>query len=277
MVTALIRAHHTRHEPRPLFVDPWGDVLVPQNFKDRLAERAELLDPYVQSIPSYASVVVRSRYAEDALEKAVRAGVAQYVSVGAGFDSFSLRRPAYAADLQVFEVDHPATQVTKRRQLADNNIAEPALTHFIAADLGQETLRSALQRSPFRLKAPTFFAWLGVTIYLTREANSMALRGFAECGGPGSLLVFTYVDEKVFDPANESEGFRRMRANAERVGEPFISGFKPAEMPAYLASLGLELVEDLGGDELSRRYAGASHKTILPMSADSHFALARVV
>ena len=276
MATALIRSHHTRHEAQPLFIDPWGDVLVPQAFKDRLAERSGLLDPYVQSIPSYSSVVHRSRYAEDALEKAVGAGVRQYVSVGAGFDSFSLRRPAYAADVQVFELDHPATQDTKRRQLAANAIPEPALTHFIATDLGQESLRSALQRSPFRLDAPAFFAWLGVTIYLTREANSMALRGFGESGAPGSQLVFTYVDERAFDPAHESEAFRRLRTNSERVGEPFICGFKPTEMPGYLASLGLELVEDLGGVELERRYADATRKTLAPMSADSRIVLACV-
>src|SRR5262249_14065929 len=193
----------------------------PQEFKDRLAERPELLDQHIQSIPSYASVVLRSRYAEDELERAVRHGVEQYVSVGAGFDSFSLRRPPYAADLHVFEVDHPATQETKRRQLAARGIADPVFAHFVAADLAAASLARALRRSPFRFGAPTFFAWLGVTIYLSREANSMALRAFAECGAPGSRLVFTYTDERAFDPQSGSEGFRRMRANAERLGEPF--------------------------------------------------------
>jgi methyltransferase (TIGR00027 family) len=61
-----------------------------------------------------ASMVVRQRYAEDALDEAVERGVGQYVILGAGLDSFAYRRPDLAAVLRVFEVDHPATQQWKR-------------------------------------------------------------------------------------------------------------------------------------------------------------------
>jgi methyltransferase (TIGR00027 family) len=287
MATALIRSHHSRCDPEPLIVDPWGERLVPEAFKQGLAERATqgaegqspadraaAVDRYLASIPSYASVVLRTRYAENELEKAVRAGVGQYVSVGAGFDSFSLRRPLFAQSLQVIEIDHPATQSVKRRQLAALGLPEPPSTCFVAADLAQENLATALRRSPFRFAERAFFSWLGVTIYLTREANSQALRAFARCGGRGSLVVFTYTDEKVFDPRTGSEGFRRLRANAEKLGEPFITGFRPAEMATYLDSLGLELLEDLDGVQLAQRYANKS-ATLRVMAPDSHVVLAR--
>src|SRR4051794_3659138 len=38
------------------------------------------------------SIAMRSRYAEDALTKAMARGVSQYVVLGAGFDSFAYRR-----------------------------------------------------------------------------------------------------------------------------------------------------------------------------------------
>jgi methyltransferase (TIGR00027 family) len=54
-----------------------------------------------------ASMVVRQRYAEDALDEAVESGVRQYVILGAGLDSFAYRRLDLAAVLRVFEVDAP--------------------------------------------------------------------------------------------------------------------------------------------------------------------------
>jgi methyltransferase (TIGR00027 family) len=58
--------------------------------------------------------VARARYTEDRLERAIRGGIGQYVILGAGLDSFVSRRPEFADCLQVYEIDHPASQRTKR-------------------------------------------------------------------------------------------------------------------------------------------------------------------
>jgi methyltransferase (TIGR00027 family) len=62
-------------------------------------------------------LIARSKYAEDALSDAIRRGVHQYVILGAGLDTFSYRNSYPLEILQVFEVDHPATQAWKREQL----------------------------------------------------------------------------------------------------------------------------------------------------------------
>lgn len=46
--------------------------------------------------------------AEDALEQSVKQGTRQYVLLGAGFDTFAFRRPEWAGNLRVFELDEPA-------------------------------------------------------------------------------------------------------------------------------------------------------------------------
>ena len=71
----------------------------------------------LQLHPGYGWAVLRTRYAEDLLAIAVRSGVRQYVIVGAGFDSFALRQPAFARHVNVFGIDHPATQELKRGRL----------------------------------------------------------------------------------------------------------------------------------------------------------------
>ena len=45
------------------------------------------------------------RYAEDEVERAAERGVDQYVILGAGFDTFALRRNDLADRIRVFEVD----------------------------------------------------------------------------------------------------------------------------------------------------------------------------
>jgi methyltransferase (TIGR00027 family) len=53
--------------------------------------------------------VVRSRFVEDQLAEAVTAGVRQYVILGAGLDTFAYRQPAWARQIRIIEVDHPAS------------------------------------------------------------------------------------------------------------------------------------------------------------------------
>src|SRR5262249_7122303 len=118
--TALMRALHTRKDRPRLIDDPWGDTLVPPDEKTALYRRIlagarpeprtrlealgseqAVIDVALRAHPSYGGVVVRSRYAEDALEAAVQHGVRQYVLIGAGFDSFIVRQPPFAHAIEV--------------------------------------------------------------------------------------------------------------------------------------------------------------------------------
>ena len=231
------------------------------------------LDELLMRSPSYANVVTRTRFAEDALKAAVSRGVRQYVLIGAGFDSFCLRRPGFAANLQIFEIDFPATQKLKIGQIDACGIALSDSVHFIAADLSLESVAAALARSPFDTKQLAFFSWLGVTMYLTRGANLATLRSIASCSLCGSELVFTYLDERLFQA--QSESFRELEQRVAAMGEPFLSGFNPAEVAAILADCGLELLEDLNGSEAAARYDRAGERG-LGQSLYSHVAWARV-
>jgi methyltransferase (TIGR00027 family) len=267
LATSLMRAAHTRLDPNPLIQDPWGDCLVPTPVREAFRDQAMLQSP------SYPNVITRTRYAEDALKAAVNQGVRQYVLIGAGFDSFALRRPPYSAALQIFEVDFPATQALKLERIAACGVSLHESVHFISADLSRMSVASALARSPFDPGTLTFFSWLGVTMYLTREANFATLKSIASCSPEGSEAVFTYLDERLFDA--QSESFRELQARVASLGEPFLSGFDPHSLGKDLADCGLTLLEDLDGDAVTRRYdKDGAHR--LGQSAFSHIALARV-
>lgn len=291
LATSLMRALHSRADPAPLLDDPWGDRLVPPPARATFRERAmawhdatgtaegaalpdasadAVLDAALRANAAYADVVLRSRYTEDALHAAVKRGAAQYVIVGAGFDSFVCRRPEWAHSLNIYEVDHPDTQRLKRQRLQDCGVAGSACVHFIEADLASEDLGTALARSRFDATQPAFFSWLGVTVYLTRAANLAALRSIASCTSAPSELIFTYIDEAALAPDHAgAEAFRRLRSEVSAAGEAFVSGFDPAALEALLLDTGLRLKEDLDGHQGIARYdpeginnlrsAGAAH------------------
>jgi len=292
LATSLMRAVHARRDPSPILNDPWGDRLVPQSERDRFCEgilarmdsRAQalalrtpdsVLDDFFLANVAYPGVIIRSRYAEDALEDAARRGIQQYVLIGAGFDSFALRRPAFAEPLDIFEIDHPATQTFKIQRIKDCGISLTSSMHFVSADLANEDLASALARTSFRRDEPAFFSWLGVTVYLTREANLATLRAVANSGSPGSELVFTYVDQIEF----VADGSRSLgHGNAAAVatmGEPYLSGFDPNEIANDLKQVGLELIEDLDGCKMSERYQRTATNPLRP-AAGLHIVLTRV-
>jgi methyltransferase (TIGR00027 family) len=168
--TAHLRAAHQMFETPPRILDdPVASPLLGPLALQRIKDTA---DHYrtPEKLALRAHVVLRSRFAEDRLAAAVLRGITQYVILGAGFDTFALRQPAWAQTLQIFKVDHPGTQAMKRSHLAAAGLAMPKNAAFAGIDFEHETLHAALLRHHVRMDEPTFFSWLGVTMYLKENA-----------------------------------------------------------------------------------------------------------
>jgi hypothetical protein len=60
-------------------------------------------------------------------------------------------------------------------------------------------------------------------------------------------------------PASFS-GSRRLGRTLARAGERWTFGLRPAEIRAYLAVRGLDLIDDLGAADYRRRYLGGPGK-----------------
>jgi methyltransferase (TIGR00027 family) len=103
--------------------------------------------------------VIRNRYGEDELANAVTQGVTQYVILGAGLDSFAYRRPDFMRHVEVFEVDHPASQTWKRHRVAELEIPVPPTLHYVPVDFEVQTLTEGLAAGGLHGMAPTFFSW----------------------------------------------------------------------------------------------------------------------
>src|SRR6202046_944634 len=113
-----------------------------------------------------AFLVARSRFAEDELARAIGRGVTQYVVLGAGLDTFAYRNPYGDSALRVFEVDYPATQEWKRRNLQEAKIAIRGSVTSAPVDFEHQTLAEGLRLAGYDSAKPTFFSWLGCALDL---------------------------------------------------------------------------------------------------------------
>jgi methyltransferase (TIGR00027 family) len=234
-------------------------------FRDPLAVRilattpeALFRSPWVE--PDRASmrafVAVRAAFAEEVLAAAVRIHHAsQLVVLGAGLDTFAYRSP-YGPALDVFEVDHPATQAWKGRRLSETGILPPPYLTFVPVDFEADTLGERLASTGFDPKARTVVSWLGVVPYLTIQAIRAALQWMSDLPG-GVDVVFDYSEppERLPDRAREAQLARAGRVAG--YGEPFVSHFDPLELHALLADVGLAVIDDLASADMRRPVAGA--------------------
>ncbi|MFI6996065.1 class I SAM-dependent methyltransferase [Nocardia sp. NPDC050175] len=255
LATAHARAYHQiAPEPR-VFTDPLAAAIMGLT-------AAELTD---QTIAATAGediafhrvrrllMASRSRFAEEMVADAVADGVRQVVILGAGLDTFAYRNPD--PTLRVFEVDHPATQAWKRQLLAAAGIAIPDSLTFAPIDFETETLATGLASAGFARDRPAAFVWLGVVMYLTRDAIQSTLRYLAEQATPVRLAL-DYIP-----PASDAapEHRAQLQARADRLaalGEPLLSHFTAAELAAELHAAGFDGVEDLSAPDLIAGYVG---------------------
>ena len=205
--------------------------------------------------PVMLGLLIRARYAERAVEAAFRDGIRQYVIVGAGLDSFALRRTDLVPPLRVFELDRPAMQELKRERIRSAGISSPPGHHFVPADLEQVSVMEALSNAPFDPEDPAILSFLGVTYYLTPETLAESARSIADGVAPGSRLVLDYM----LDEASAWPEHRRMRTQLEqyvaRRGEPMKSDYSLAAMSELLAEAGFRPLEAVTMMDLADRYA----------------------
>jgi len=238
-------AHQVMERPR-ILDDPIAVRLVGSGFA-RDMERA--MHPVARDFR--ALMAVRSRYAEDRLAEAVGQGIAQYVVLGAGLDTFAYRNPF--SSLRVFEVDFPATQEWKRTMLAEAGISLPAGLTFVPLDFERKTLADGLCEAGFDAGSAAFFGWLGVVPYLTLDAFRSTLATIARLPA-GSGVSFDYsFSPQTLSPARR-QVFDTLSKRVAAAGEPFRLFFTLEQMEAELRQAGFHRIEQVDKDQLNERY-----------------------
>jgi methyltransferase (TIGR00027 family) len=253
---AVHRAAHQVLERGFIFADPLAVRILGASADEAIA--AARNNPAKTKLRLF--IAVRTRFAEDALTKAVERGVQQLVVLGAGLDTFAYRS-SFGDRLRIFEVDHPATQAWKRERLAEAGIPIPPALTFAPVDFENETLAEGLRAAGFDATQPTFFTWLGVVPYLTTEAVFSTL-SFVASVKRGAHVVLDYANPPDPNQPEFAAAHTELAARVAAIGEAFKSFFETDALHKKLRSLGFQEIEDLGPMEIRKRYFAKSDGNI---------------
>ncbi|MFC4910272.1 class I SAM-dependent methyltransferase [Actinomadura gamaensis] len=175
--------------------------------------------------------VTRGRFVEDRI---AAAGVEQYVVLGAGLDSFAFRKTG----IRVFEVDRPETQAWKRSLVSAAGLGVPEGLEFVPVDFEAGGLTEGLRAAGFDPRRRTLVGWLGVTVYLSRDAIEAVVR---EVRRLGAELVMDYmVPPEMRDEVGRAYGEIADRAVVES-GEPYRTFLTPGEAEDLVRECGFEV------------------------------------
>jgi methyltransferase (TIGR00027 family) len=131
-------------------------------------------------------IEARTAFFDTAVVGALERDVRQIVILGAGYDGRALRYRT--PGVQFFEVDHPATQADKRRHLERINVSVEDIA-FVAADLTEPGLATALADAGFDIAQPSQFLCEGLLRYLPERWFRELFVVTAECAAPTSELA----------------------------------------------------------------------------------------
>lgn len=278
MAAAFLRALHPVVDERPLvFEDPLAQSFLPwyqQRFLKRLgalpAGWSRVFRQRRSAIGRMrAQILVRSRYAEDALQAFREGHDSTYVILGAGLDTFAWRQPEPA--LPVVEIDHPATQRWKREMLARQQRPMPAKLRFHGLDFERESLLEAMRGlNADAPPLPRFISWLGVSYYLGESAIRSTLESLAATSHPGSQLALDYWQQAPTGLDGALLWGTRM-ATAMQL-EPMRTFLTPRQLAKLAAGAGWRVRETFDADAQNRRYL-ANRRDELAVPGFAHLAL----
>jgi methyltransferase (TIGR00027 family) len=208
--------------------------------------------PFEGDVPEQYEASARQTFFDNVVDREL-ASIAQFVILGAGFDTRAFRLPKDGR-VRSFEVDTPQTQAVKREMLDKARIDTTGVT-FVAADFEKGDWLAQLVGAGFDPGQPALFVWEGVIIYLDREAVEATLRKIAGTAR-GSVVAFDYFTTEPLE--SQSLYWRYGRAMTKAAGEPMKFGIDSTppsreRLAELLRSCGLSLREQrtLGAERVT--------------------------
>lgn len=268
-------ARNPDHLAQKLLGDP-SQLVLRHPVVDALGQPYEVAMQDLEVSGLVRAMTVRTRFIDEALQRAVAAGARQVLVIGAGFDSHAYRCGELLAGVRVFELDRPATLEFKRRRVEAVTGRPPANLTFVPADLQNEEPGAVLTRHGYDRSLQTFVIMEGVTMYVSGESLRATMR-FVASHPKGSSIVFDFCTQATIDglrTLNLQSVPPAARATMQRFmdlinDEPWVFGVPLDGEQQFMADAGLELREMLviGGPESIARYLTRKDGTVVGAEA----------
>ena len=252
-MSAFARVYHMKNSKHPLLNDSMtGKLFLKEEYQtlmDYIKKAGNNVDDYVRTNLA-PTPVLREVFGTDCFRTAVRTGTRQYVMLGCGLDTFSLRQAHL--QLEFFEIDREEQIKDKLSRLKRAGIDVPENVHFIAADFAVDSLEDVLMAHGFDPNKKTFFSCMGLFYYLTRRDINRLLESVSHLSSDGSTLVFDTPDSHLF--SSQVPRVKNMVLMAEKSGETMQSCFGYDELEKLLENHSFLLYEFLNSQAIQERY-----------------------
>lgn len=250
-VSVIRTVHQIIDESPHILEDPTSPLLLEDTTVEQIHRYPEKhRSKEAQGLRSH--IVLRSRYAEDELRDAVLRGVRQFINLGAGYDTFPYRQPDWASNVQILELDHPATQRDKRTHFKAKGLKDPDNLAFVPTDLEADTFGADIANGPIDIQKPIWISCLGVFAYLHKQTVRRIFETIA--GLPkGSGIVFAFAPDK--ESTNNTVGAPVSVADrATELGELWLTRFTSGDLNTELEAYGFTKVGFLDPREAASKY-----------------------
>ncbi|MFG2077046.1 SAM-dependent methyltransferase [Nonomuraea maritima] len=228
---ARVRAMETARE-RPLFRDPLAQAFATAGGRDPGAAPPARADEASRRrwFGVAFSIVIRTKFLDDLLERAVASGVRQVVLLGAGMDSRAFRMD-WPAGTRLFEVDTAEPLEFKASVLRQERAVPRCERIVVPVDL-RDDWPGALAAAGHDAARPTVWIAEGLLIYLPEDAVRSLLDRVGALSVPGSRMGLTLGSRGVVE---------RFRDDAAAGSAASMWVWEMPEDPvAWLAGLGWE-------------------------------------
>jgi methyltransferase (TIGR00027 family) len=203
-----------------------------------------------------------------AIDDAVRDRVSpQVVILGAGLDARAWRMPVLST-VDIFEVDHPASQADKRSRV-DGLPQTTRSVRFVPVDFAQDRLDQALRAAGHRSDVPTTWVWEGVIPYLRRADVAATVQMVGSLSAAGSRLVANYQVPSMLTRVGRRISRAVAGQHSPLAGEPWRSLWRPAQIDKLFRSHGFSVVTD-------RTLVDIAHDLGMPIHSARSLASGRV-
>lgn len=211
---------------------------------------------------AYTYEIVRTKFIDEVVLNETAAGLDELILLGAGLDSRPYRLAERLSDVRVFEVDHPASQATKRARLRRLLGSEPSHVTFVEIDFNRDDLAATLAEAGHDRSARTLFVWSGVSMYLPESAVASVLGWVGAHREPPAAIVFDTCWAEAIDGSREYHGSAELLDRVAKMGEPLRWGIPEGEVEGTLARFGLRAEKVLDEAEGRATYLRRSDGTL---------------
>jgi methyltransferase (TIGR00027 family) len=188
----------------------------------------------------------RKAFCEHQVREGIGGGATQVLVLGAGYDTMGWRLSPEFADVNFFEIDHPATARLKAKGI--EAMGPHDNLHLISEDLSKRRLLDVLEADDsWDSKMQTAIVAEGLLMYLPPEAVRDLFNQCTAIAGTGSRIAFTYIATGADSRPDAGRWTGLVLWILKVTGEPWLWSVQPERLGRFLKDRGWTNAPELVG------------------------------